>query len=1124
MKRTILLILLLATGICTAPAQLSSNRTANTMVSDALAMLPAKDAATLDIAMGDLVATGATGMELLTGMFDNVNNVPVNYALNGLCYYVTGDNGNEAARAVYEQGIIAGLGKAADTEVKRFYIQALARAGSDTSVPVLVNYITDGQLGEPALYALAVIGTPDARQAVKNAVMDGQGEATALADAAGYMRLEGIYPQLEKWLSDGSADTGAVYYAMAGTGEKKAVDRLSAITRSENFSDATGSAIFAYEAALVNYMDTDRGDAAKRAKKLMGDAKSKGKNSRAIAAFEIYAAAGGKNLDKEVLKALDDPDRSYRAGMLGVISAYADKSLLDRVAAKSANLKDSEARADAFHFIASNSDGYGDYFASYVTGTDEETSIAAIEALSLNKSYPIAAVMLEVMAGDASARVIDAATSALLSANFHGEELGVAEAYSSAGSYGKAAILTVLGARQLAEFAPLVIEATADQTPEISSAAYIALPGVSGNIELPTLFGMLDKAPREAIPCVQDAILNATYGMDGDAKLNLFRSNMDKSSNKQSYYRLLASTGMPAALEMVQDAYSSENAGGKAEIVSAFSATAGTEAAEYLFKIAQQDGNQQALHAFVNSIASADLTPERKLLKYRAATELATDGTVRSYIAMEAGNLPIFQALIFCGEFLEDSDAGVRDMAAQGVMNIALANTDWYGPVVRGLLDKASGALSNPDASYLRQAIANHMAEIPSEGGFVSLFNGVDLTGWKGIVENPIARAAMDEKELARKQAEADELMRRNWTVENGSIVYIGDGYDNICTEGMYGDIEMYMDWMLYPEDAEADGGVYLRGTPQVQIWRTDRLDVGAQVGSGGLYNNAVNPSEPLVYADNPTGEWNTFRIVMKGERVSVWLNGDLVTDNVPLENFWDRSRPVFPVEQIELQGHTTRIAHKNIYIKELPMVEPYEVGEQERAEGFEPLFDGLTLDKWYGNTADYIAEDGNIVLYPSHGSGGNLYTKEKFGDFILRFEFMLTPGANNGIGIRTPDEGDPAYVGMEIQILDDDDPIYANLEEYQYHGSVYGVIPAKRGHLKPLGEWNYEEIYANGNHIRVTLNGVVIVDGDIAEASKNGTLDGKGHAGLKNKQGHVAFLGHGSLVKFRNLRIKRLD
>src|SRR5690606_2626085 len=255
-----------------------------------------------------------------------------------------------------------------------------------------------------------------------------------------------------------------------------------------------------------------------------------------------------------------------------------------------------------------------------------------------------------------------------------------------------------------------------------------------------------------------------------------------------------------------------------------------------------------------------------------------------------------------------------------------------------------------------------------------------------------------------------------------------------------------------------------------VQIWDTSRVNVGAQVGSGGLYNNQKHESKPLKVADTPLGEWNTFRITMVGDRVTVYLNGELVTDSVVLENYWDRGLPIFPKEQIELQAHGTHVSYRDIYIRELPRKEVFQLPEDEKQEGFEVLFDGTNLEAWTGNTTAYqISDEGTLAIYPTKGSGGNLYTKEEFADFVYRFEFRLTPGANNGIGIRAPLEGDAAYKGMEIQVLDDNAEMYKDLAPYQYHGSVYGVIPAKRGYLKPMGEWNEEEIYIKGNKIRVT-------------------------------------------------------
>lgn len=189
----------------------------------------------------------------------------------------------------------------------------------------------------------------------------------------------------------------------------------------------------------------------------------------------------------------------------------------------------------------------------------------------------------------------------------------------------------------------------------------------------------------------------------------------------------------------------------------------------------------------------------------------------------------------------------------------------------------------------------------------------------------------------------------------------------------------------------------------------------------------------------------------------------------------------------------------------------------------FKTLFNGKNLDGWVGNKQSYSAVDGAIVVNPKGKGGGNLYTEKEYSDFNFRFEFQLTPGANNGLGIHAPLEGDAAYVGKELQILDNTADKYANLKPYQYHGSVYGIIPAKRGFQKPVGEWNSQEVIVKGSSIKIILNGTTIVDGDFMEASKNGTMDKKDHPGLQRTQGHIGFLGHGDVLRFRNIRIKEL-
>ena len=507
------------------------------------------------------------------------------------------------------------------------------------------------------------------------------------------------------------------------------------------------------------------------------------------------------------------------------------------------------------------------------------------------------------------------------------------------------------------------------------------------------------------------------------------------------------------------------------------------------------------------------------LLDLHKRAEHGLNTIEKENIIWEASRISGISSFIFLATFLED--AAVNQNAALAISKLALNDLTIRGGDVRASLEKALLLIHGEDSAILVPALKVHLKKMPYDYGFVSLFNGKDLTGWKGLVGNPIARAKMSDTALQTAQAKADLKMKEDWVVKDGLLNYTGNlRGENLATVKEYGDIEMYIDWKI---QEKGDAGIYLRGTPQVQIWDTSRREVGAQVGSGGLYNNQKNVSKPLVVADNKIGEWNTFHIIMKADKVTVYLNGILVTDNIALENYWNRTLPLFVKEQIELQAHGTFVSYRNIYLRELPSSDPISLNAQEAKEGFSLLFDGTHINEWTGNTVGYVIKEGALVVNPENGSGGDLFTKNEYGDFIYRFDFQLTPGANNGIGIHAPLQGDAAYLGMEVQVLDSEDPQYANLQPYQYHGSVYGVMPAKRGFLRPIGEWNNEEIMVKGTKIKVTLNGTVILEGDYMAASKNGTIDHNQHPGLLNKTGHIGFLGHGDILRFKNMRIKRL-
>lgn len=195
--------------------------------------------------------------------------------------------------------------------------------------------------------------------------------------------------------------------------------------------------------------------------------------------------------------------------------------------------------------------------------------------------------------------------------------------------------------------------------------------------------------------------------------------------------------------------------------------------------------------------------------------------------------------------------------------------------------------------------------------GFTAIFDGRSLDGWKGLVADPPTRARMAADQLAIEQAKADQKMMEHWrveqTVDGPALAYDGKG-DSLCTARDYDDFELLVDWKI---EAGGDSGIYLRGSPQVQIWDNP-------IGSGGLYNNQKHDSQPRAVADRKPGEWNTFRIRMVDEQVTVWLNGVLVTDNVVLENSWDRKLPIHRSGQIELQNHSSPLWFRRIFIREL--------------------------------------------------------------------------------------------------------------------------------------------------------------------------------------------------------------
>ncbi|MFV0419017.1 MAG: family 16 glycoside hydrolase [Dysgonomonas sp.] len=1121
-------------------AQSPSNRTTKTIVADVLAQMPAQQGSQYDNQMKDLASTGEEGILQLVKMINppgKGSNDNVEYALNGLSSYVSAD-GQETARLVTANTYIKALDLVTDREIKAFLIRQLQIVGKDESVTKLSSYLNDESLSGPACRALAAIGSPSSSKALLNAL------STASNDRSKKDIIEAIaeiqVPESEGALKAliGAGDDNmqkTVLYALSRVGTKASLPELATAAEKAGFTMEKRGANEAYIALIKRVLAQDNmKDAEKAANDLMKKAQKAGQDQTRAAALQILMEVKPESALKLLQIALKDPSLNYRNYALTSALDYADNKIVTELL-KSLKKATPEVKFDILNafirmcempqnraYLAAHGT---DIFIEQLADNNIQVKQAAAEILGkIGGGKSVVALVNQLKNSDE--QTVQITKDAL---GYTKGDIGaiIAPAIANASEAGKIASLQLLGDRKASTHLNIVLDQINSGTSAVKEAAYSVLKDVVSSENLSTLYTLLEKAQNNEVAAVQQAIVVAIKNSPKEKQFELISAQMNKADNSKQYlyYPVLATTGLSKALNLIVDRFKKEGGSSKDAAFQALLDWRGREVADQLYTICKDASAssyfERALNRYIQLASTSQLTGENRRIFLTNALAIAKTDAQKNEILKQIGQTGSYLGMLLAGDYLDQT--ALQQSAAGAVMNIALNNKEYTGKNIEQLLNKVVSVLNNPDAEYQKEAIRKHLNEMPKEEGFVSIYNEKDLIGWQGIVENPIARGKMKSSELAKRQAKADEVAKAHWIPQGKILMFDGTGGDNLCTVKKYGDFEMYVDWNLDPAGPEADAGIYLRGTPQVQIWDIARVNVGAQVGSGGLYNNQKNPSIPLKVADNKLGEWNTFYIKMVGDRVTVKLNGELVVDNVMLENFWDRSLPIFPEEQIELQAHGSKVYYRNIYVKELERPKPFELSAQEKKEGYKMLFDGTNMQQWTGNTVDYALEDGCISLNPKGGHGGNLYTKDEFGNFIFRFEFQLTPAANNGLGIRTPLEGDAAYVGMELQILDNEAPVYKDLAPYQYHGSVYGIIPSKRGCLKPTGEWNYQEVIANGDNIKITLNGTVILDGNIREATKNGTPDKQKHPGLFNEKGHIGFLGHGSPVKFKNIRIKEL-
>lgn len=1121
-------ILMVLVGSLLAAGQTSSRDARGDLkprVSSILERFPADTAAARDGLCAEILKLGPGAVAEICARLlppGAGNDSRARFAVNGLAVYVTRP-GAESERALFARALLASLAGNPDKQVAGFLLSQVQVAGRAESVKPLARYLVDETLAGPAAAALLAIGGPEAAKVFLKSLDPAPRSARlTIIKALGEMRVREAVKKLLVFAE--SADEGLrreARFALANVGDPAAGPVLSKARVAVSFRERAQapSLYLLFARRLTESGRTAEGlDAARAVLASYGRPEESHLASEALAL--IVSALKDKALP-DLLRAADSPDRGFRGAALELTLSIPGSEATARWVEKAAG-SGPDVRADIIAMLGRRGDAAAlPFVRESLLSRDRGVRLAAIPAAARLGGEAVFPDIVKLV-GSAGEEEIPALRAALL--GYRGS-LVVPEAVRLLDATplpGKAVLIEVVGEKGAREEIDRMFVLAQDPEPAVRSAAVGALANLAGEKDLPRLVSMLETtSDGDDILRLQEAVAasvrrNPDPMKRADTLLELLKSA--PPAGKIAILRLLPKIGGTSALRAVVEETGSRDSQVQSVAVYALSQWPDFQAADELLRIVATTKTRKhlllAVEGYVRLVGRTSMPNPKKLALLQDLLALPMDDDDRKAVLAGVAAVREPESLRLLSGYLDNS--ALNETAAAGLMDLASEQAPherWLsGHEAYTVLRRLQASLPDPAE---KESVDKVILERLRQGGFVPLFDGRGLGGWKGLVADPPARAKMTSLELAKAQAEADERMRAHWRVVDGVLVFDGKG-ESLCAADDYADFELLVDWKI---EKGGDSGIYLRGSPQVQIW-----DAGANpAGSGGLYNNQKSRSLPLEKADRPVGEWNSFRIFMIGDRVTVYLNDRLVVDNTVLENYWERDRPIYPSGQVELQAHGNPLYFRNVFIREIPRDTAVpQLAEAEAADGFAPLFNGRDLEGWTGNAKGYAAEAGKIVIHPERGSG-NLYTEKEYADFVLRFEFKLTPAANNGLGVRAPLEGDAAYAGMEIQILEDGSPAYWGIKPYQYHGSIYGVVAARRGVLRPPGEWNTEEVTVKGRRVTVVVNGTTVVDADLDAASAGGTMDGSDHPGLKRESGHIGFLGHGSIVEFRKIRIKEL-
>jgi HEAT repeat protein len=917
------LVLCLALGLALSSLQAAdSPQTVAARASSIVAEFPGRTAADTDALAARLVSLGPEGIQAVCLMLappGPEDDTRARFALNGLVNYVSSPR-REPQRKILLKSLAKALERERSKDVQAFLISQIQLAGDRASVKILRKYLKDQRLCEPATRALVSIGTPDAETAFLKALGSARGSnKVALIEALGQMRSRKATKKLMAYArSEAPEVRRAALYALANAGDPLAMNVLNKSFLQASLLERTQAPLL-----YLHYLGrlSESGTAAKIQavrilRSLIKDYAAPRESQVSCAALSALFDVIGKNALGDILNGLDSAQRDIRGKALELASRLENREVTVGLIEKTAGASP-DVQAEIITALGLRGDRTAlPLIMEKLNSRDKTVGLAAIPAAArLGREEAAPSLFAALESDDNEER--DTAEQALLGFSKDQVVPRAASLLGRAAAPTQAALVRIMAARGAKEYADLVFAKTESGDEAVRLAALAALESLAGEKDLSRLIALLMKtgASRE-ITLIQRAVVAASNLVaDAEARADpvLLAARAAPAEKRAALVACLPKIGGKKALEEVVLETQSPDSKVQTAAVYALSQWSDFAAAEPLLHLCRTADSRKflnlAFRGFVRLVEMAEISSGEKFDLFSEALSLPAGPAEKKIVLSGLSDLKTMDSLRLAASYLGNLD--LKTTAAQAVAGIALPSPGKEDGLagIEAIRALKAAAEIVPDEDE-RRRIGDYARALLLEEGFRPLFNGRDLAGWKGLVADPPGRAKMSAAELSKAQAEADADMRIHWQVVDGVLVFDGAGH-NLCTPEDYGDFELFIDWKIGPN---GDSGIYLRGSPQVQIWDPAQWPEG----SGGLYNNQNGPNKPLQQADNPAGAWNTFYVRMSGNRVTVYLNNILVVNDVAMENYWEREKPLYSRGQIELQAHSTPLAFRDIYLREL--------------------------------------------------------------------------------------------------------------------------------------------------------------------------------------------------------------